>query len=123
MKINFLKSLSGTARVSVMAIVVIGLLVSGCTAGGSAPQGNLQRDEDNVNSFQEAVNLANSADTLSKSAKTKQEWSAATVQWHKALTLLQSVPEADPNYAIAQQKLKEYQRNLDSAQQKSKAAK
>lgn len=73
-----------------------------------------------MNSFQEAVNLAKSATTLSKSANTQQDWNAAKVQWRKALTVMQSVPKTDPNYAIAQQKLKEYQRNLDSAQNQAK---
>lgn len=101
-------------------IAVLYLLISSCSA---QPSGSLQRDEDNTNTFQEAVNQANSATTLSKSAKTKQDWKAAENQWHKALSLIKSIPETDPNYAIAQQKLKEYQRNLDSAQNKAKVAK
>ncbi len=101
-------------------IAVLCLLIGSCSP---QPSGSLQRDEDNANTFQEAVNQADSATTLSKSAKTKQEWNAARVQWRKALTLMQLVPITDPNYAIAQQKLKEYQRNLDSAQNKAKVAK
>ena len=101
-------------------IAVLYLLIGSCSA---QPSGSLQRDEDYINTFQEAVNQANSATTLSKSAKTKQEWKAAENQWHKALNLIQSIPKTDPNYAIAQQKLKEYKQNLDSAQNKAKVAK
>ena len=119
MKLNFLKSLPAAVRVGLVNIVVFGWLVSSC----DIPEGNLQRDEDTANLFQEAVNQANSATTLSKPAKTKQEWNAATAQWRKALILMQLVPVTDPNYAIAQQKLQEYQRNLDSAQKKAQAAK
>lgn len=70
------------------------------------------------NYFREAVNRATSASALGQSAQSPDDWKLAASRWQQALTLLQQVPAGDPNYAKAQTKLKEYQQNLTSAQQR-----
>jgi hypothetical protein len=39
--------------------------------------------------------------------------------WQEAIRLLGQVPNGDANYATAQQKISEYQRNLDYAKRKA----
>lgn len=85
-----------------------------------APQGTVLRDDDNKNQFQEALNQAKSAKNLGKSAKTEVEWKAVANQWNQAIKLMKSVPKTDPNYQLSQQKVGEYQKNLDELQKKLK---
>jgi hypothetical protein len=44
-------------------------------------------------------------------------WQAVVTQWQEAIALMQQVPEGDPNYQTAQQKVTEYQGYLTYAQQ------
>jgi len=66
--------------------------------------------------FRNAVNQAISAANLTQSAKSQTEWQNIVKQWEAAISMMQSVPLSSPNYAIAQQKIIEYQRNLSYAQ-------
>lgn len=76
---------------------------------GSSPQQNF---------FREAVNRAQSAVSIGQSAQSPDDWTLAENRWKQAASLMQQVPESDPNYAIAQQKMQEYQQNASqSAQQ------
>ncbi|MBD0266745.1 MAG: clan AA aspartic protease [Cyanobacteria bacterium Co-bin8] len=68
--------------------------------------------------FREGVNRATSAVNIGKSAQSPDDWKLATSRWEQALSLMQKVPASDPNYATAQTKIKEYQQNLASAQQR-----
>lgn len=70
-----------------------------------------------VDYFREAVNAAQNAANLAQTASTKAEWQAVADSWSRAIELMKQVPEADPNYAVAQQKAVEYQPNLNYAQQ------
>ncbi|MBN3907400.1 MAG: hypothetical protein HWQ35_12795 [Nostoc sp. NMS1] len=69
-----------------------------------------------TNTFREAVNQAISAAKLTQSAKSPDEWKTVVSQWETAIALMKSVPSYSPNYAIAQQKIIEYQKNLNYAQ-------
>lgn len=68
-----------------------------------------------LDSFKEAVNQAMSAAKLTQTAKTKAEWNQVVSLWEKAIAHLNLVPQTHPNYAKAQQKITEYQRNLEYA--------
>jgi hypothetical protein len=66
--------------------------------------------------FREAVNQAISTAKLTQSAKTQAEWQTVVTGWKIAIELMKTVPSSSSNYAVAQQKISEYQRNLDYAQ-------
>ncbi|MDZ8108922.1 MAG: hypothetical protein RM338_25315 [Nostoc sp. DedQUE12a] len=69
-----------------------------------------------TDSFREAVNKAIMAANLTQSAKSPDEWKTVVSEWQEAIALMKNVPSSSPNYAIAQQKIIEYQKNLDYAQ-------
>ncbi|MEH2054568.1 hypothetical protein [Nostoc sp.] len=72
-----------------------------------------------TNTFREAVNQAINAANLTQSAKSPDEWKIVVSQWQAAIALMKTVPSSSPNYVVAQQKIKEYQRNLNYAEKNS----
>jgi hypothetical protein len=70
-----------------------------------------------ANPFRDAVNAATQASQLAQAATTKEDWQAVADAWENAITLMQQVPESDPNYATAQDRAQSYQPNLTYAQQ------
>lgn len=66
--------------------------------------------------FGEAVNSAMAASEAAQTAQTADEWSKVTELWGNAIELMQAVPETSENYQTAQQKVEEYQPNLEYAQ-------
>lgn len=73
--------------------------------------------------FYNAVNKATSAAELTQTAKTKAQWNTVTTNWQQAIALMKAVPKANANHKVAQQKVVEYQKNLNYAQQASANAK
>ncbi|MDY7012874.1 MAG: hypothetical protein SVX43_04600 [Cyanobacteriota bacterium] len=71
--------------------------------------------------FKDAVNKATSAAQLTQTATTPEEWQTVADDWQAAISLMQAVPEGDPNYAVAQEKVAEYQTNLEYAQQNAQS--
>lgn len=69
--------------------------------------------------FREAVNKAINAAKLTQSAKSPDDWKIVTSEWKAAIALMKSVPSSSPNYIVAQQKIREYQRNLNYAEKNS----
>ncbi|MEH2134390.1 MAG: hypothetical protein V7K86_28020 [Nostoc sp.] len=69
--------------------------------------------------FREAVSKAINAANLTQSAKSPDEWKTVTSQWEAAIALMKTVSSSSPNYIVAQQKIKEYQRNLNYAEKNS----
>lgn len=67
--------------------------------------------------FREAVNRATSAANLTQTARTRQEWQTVANHWREAIALMQAVPADSPNYAVAQDRVVAYQRNLAYAEQ------
>ncbi|MEO1067863.1 MAG: hypothetical protein AAFW95_01895, partial [Cyanobacteria bacterium J06638_6] len=67
--------------------------------------------------FRQAVNAAQAAANQAQTASTAAEWQNVANAWASAIALMQRVPEADPNYEVAQQKVVDYQPNLDYARQ------
>lgn len=88
------------------------------SGGVSSPIGQLLAPaavKINADPFEAAFQRAKNAARLSQSAKVRerQEWQAIAQEWRQAIALLKTVPLAHPKYAIAQQKLQEYQRTVD----------
>ncbi|GAB4386669.1 MAG: hypothetical protein Kow00121_53690 [Elainellaceae cyanobacterium] len=62
-----------------------------------------------------------SAAELTQIASTTGEWSEIAGWWKEASDLMAIVPKSHPQYELAQQKILEYQHNLDYAQSQAKA--
>ncbi|MEH2315570.1 hypothetical protein [Nostoc sp.] len=69
-----------------------------------------------TDTFREAVSKAINAANLTQSAKSPDEWKIVVNQWQAAIVLLKTVPSSSQNYTIAQQKIREYQKNLNYAE-------
>lgn len=69
--------------------------------------------------FQDGLDAGMSAATLTQSALAKDDWNLVVSRWRSAIDLLKTVPKSSPNYAKAQQKISEYQRNLAYAQKQT----
>lgn len=69
-----------------------------------------------ADNFREAVNQAVIAANLTQSAKSQTEWNKVVNAWQRAIELMKTVPASSSNYAVAQQKILEYQQNLSYAQ-------
>ncbi|MDB9528078.1 hypothetical protein PN498_18935 [Oscillatoria sp. CS-180] len=65
--------------------------------------------------FQKGSNRAMNAAELTQTAEFQEDWSQVAVLWQQAINNMRSVPSSNPNYAIAQDKLVEYTRNLSYA--------
>ncbi|MEQ8959079.1 MAG: hypothetical protein RLP02_14360 [Coleofasciculus sp. C2-GNP5-27] len=72
--------------------------------------------------FQKAVNQAMRAATLTQSAQTPEEWHIVVSHWQKAIALMDAVPPSHPQHRLAQQKVVEYQENLNYAQKNTAIA-
>ena len=68
--------------------------------------------------FRDAVNKATEAATGTQTATTTDEWQQIVVLWEESIGLMNQVTQDDANYALAQQKIEEYQNYLDYAQQR-----
>jgi hypothetical protein len=64
------------------------------------------------NPFAEAVRRATSAAEATQTASTPEEWQAVATDWEAAIALMQAVPQDNPNYATAQDRIPVYQNNL-----------
>jgi hypothetical protein len=69
--------------------------------------------------FQDALDTAMSAATITQSAQSRDDWNLVVNRWETAINLLKAVPKSSPNYANAQKKIAEYQRNLTYAQKQA----
>ncbi|NEU84471.1 hypothetical protein G1O98_37240 [Nostoc sp. UIC10630] len=76
-----------------------------------------------TDTFREAVSKAINAANLTQSAKSPDEWKTVVSQWETAIALMKTVPSSSPNYAIAQQKIIEYQKNITYAQKNAVGSK
>lgn len=68
--------------------------------------------------FRDAVNRATEAATQTQTATTVDQWQQVVTLWEQSIALMNQVPQNDTNYAIAQQKVSEYQNYLSYAQRK-----
>ena len=70
-----------------------------------------------TDSYQDAISKAIGAATITQSAQSQNDWSLIVGMWQGSINLMETVPKTSPNYASAQNKIKEYQGNLKFAQQ------
>jgi len=63
----------------------------------------------------DAVSKALAASNAVQKAKTPEEWQKVVTLWEEAIDLMKKVPQSDTNYALAQQKAVEYEKNLTYA--------
>jgi hypothetical protein len=71
-----------------------------------------------ANAVRSAISASNKAGT----AQTRAEWNEVANEWQKAVDLMKEVPEDNPNYQTAQQKVEQYQNNLNVAKQRAARA-
>ncbi|MEH1809119.1 hypothetical protein [Nostoc sp.] len=86
------------------------VLVTPLPVTSESPTMLLQTD-----TFGEAVRKAINAANLTQSAKSPDEWKTVVSLWEAAIALMKTVPSSSSNYVVAQQKIKEYQINLNYA--------
>ncbi len=67
--------------------------------------------------FELAVKKGKRAVKLTKTAQSHDQWKIVENKWKDAIELLETVPTSSPNYALAQQKIIQYQGHLDFARQ------
>ncbi|ASC70288.1 uncharacterized protein XM38_012250 [Halomicronema hongdechloris C2206] len=85
------------------------------TPAAVAEEASSDEDQPIDDSFGEAVNTAMAAAEAAQTAQTADEWGNVAELWTKAIELMKAVPESSENYQTAQQKVEEYQRNVDYA--------
>lgn len=66
--------------------------------------------------LQRALDKAYGAASIAQSAQSPGDWQLVIRQWQQAIGLLQQIPPQSPHHTLAQQKIKEYQKNLTYAQ-------
>ncbi|MEH2244039.1 hypothetical protein [Nostoc sp.] len=72
-----------------------------------------------TDTFREAVRKAINAANLTQLAKSSDDWKIVMSQWEGAIALMKTVPSSSQNYVVAQQKIREYQKNLNYAEKNS----
>ncbi|NJL45120.1 MAG: hypothetical protein HC922_03905 [Leptolyngbyaceae cyanobacterium SM2_3_12] len=70
--------------------------------------------------FKQGVNQAMGAAELTQTAEYKEDWAEVAMLWQQAIDSMAAVPKYTTNYDVAQQKVTEYGRNLQYAQQNLK---
>ncbi len=65
--------------------------------------------------YQEAIGAATGAVNISRSAAGREDWQLAASRWERAIQLLKTVPKEHQHYAVAQQKILQYQQLLADA--------
>ncbi|MGL6136872.1 MAG: hypothetical protein ACRC2M_06240 [Planktothrix sp.] len=92
------------------------------TAVSSIPDKNTETLTQ-VNYFREAITIATNAANLAQTSKSKDEWEFVASQWEKAIENMKAVSTSDINYGKAQQRVIQYQKNLDYARLAASRAK
>ncbi len=68
-----------------------------------------------LSSYELGLDKAHGAYSISQSAQSASDWQSVVTQWQEAIALLKAVPADHPNFALAETKIIEYQRQLDYA--------
>ncbi|TAF04612.1 MAG: hypothetical protein EAZ77_15330 [Nostocales cyanobacterium] len=82
----------------------------------SPPNAQSSNEVTKDDNFQKAVKLAKNAAQITRTAKTKTEWYQVGREWQKTIEMLKTVPASHPNYAVAQEKIIDYQKYINYAQ-------
>lgn len=69
--------------------------------------------------FAQAVDAATQAANLTQTARTPEEWTIVVGYWQSAIAHMNAVPLTHERISTALQRVDEYSRNLDYAQQKA----
>lgn len=69
--------------------------------------------------YQTALDRAASARTISQSAQSPEDWQLVASRWKNAIASLKRVPKTDPNHKRANQKLTEFNRALEKAEDRA----
>lgn len=72
-----------------------------------------------VDSFAQAVNLAEQASFAGQTAETRAEWLDLAAKWQRAADLMAQVPSEDPRYQTARDRTQLYRQNSQVAQQRA----
>lgn len=65
--------------------------------------------------FQQGIDAAQNAAFFATTAKSKAEWEFVATHWEEALASMKSVPPSNSNYAVAKNRVVQYQQNLNAA--------
>lgn len=115
-----IRSITAVTMSSLLLLTGCGWLRSKPSADETRPiqPGISDRPNDAV-SFGDAVNKATEAAELAQTVQTDEDWKMLASTWQQAIDLMNAVPASDAHYETAQQKVAEYQRNLEYAQSNS----
>jgi ribosomal protein S27E len=69
--------------------------------------------------FQAGLNYAMQAAELTQIAQSQQDWQQVSSLWIQAIERMKAVPPGDPNYNAAQERVQQYQNNLNYARQQA----
>ena len=72
-----------------------------------------------VDSFAQAVRVAEQAATEGKTAQSREDWLILATKWQQASDLMAAVPSKHPRYTTAQNRMALYRQNSDRAQQEA----
>ncbi|MEG4446092.1 hypothetical protein QUB47_30310 [Microcoleus sp. AT9_B5] len=72
-----------------------------------------------VDSFAQAVRVAEQAATEGKTAQSREDWLVVAAKWQQASDLMAAVPSQHPRYTTAQNRTALYRQNSDNAQQEA----
>ncbi|MEG4010248.1 hypothetical protein QUA41_29850 [Microcoleus sp. Pol11C1] len=72
-----------------------------------------------VDSFAQAVRVAEQAATEGKTAQSREDWLVVAAKWQKASDLMAAVPSKHPRYTMALNRTALYRQNSDKAQQEA----
>lgn len=67
--------------------------------------------------FGEGIDFAMAAADRAQTAQSPTEWTDVATHWDYAIAMMESVPADHPQFDLAQQKIGEYRKNLDYANQ------
>lgn len=91
------------------------IALTGEARSWSWPAGNaVEASVDNP--FRQGTEQAMSAAELTQTAEFSEEWAEVALRWQRAIAHMQAVPKGSPDRPLAQEKVGEYQRNLQYAQ-------
>ncbi|MEG4488244.1 hypothetical protein [Microcoleus sp. D2_18a_B4] len=89
------------------------------TSPSSEAKPALKISKETVDSFAQAVRVAEQAATEGKTAQSRQDWLVVAAKWQQASDLMAAVPSKHPRYTTAQNRTALYRENSDKAQQEA----
>ncbi|PSN20781.1 hypothetical protein C7271_00190, partial [filamentous cyanobacterium CCP5] len=94
----------------------LGIAIAGYTGMQFWDEVFTGQNQTEADPFAQATSPAMDAAELTQTAESSEDWVNVALQWQKAIAFMEAVPKPHPNYALAQEKIQEYQRNLQYAE-------